>query len=171
MNLTSLHGIWRLLYITYGNSTSSTTSSLTTYGPHPLGRITLTPTGYFNALIVNPDRFPLIGNATSWSQVNEKAAANLSKSTTAYSGWYTVAEEEDGKGGTRVMLRTRVEVSLNPLLVNTVQKRMVDYRREVAANGTGVGGTREIMVLTPIDSNGTNGNPLTWEKMPDGGIS
>lgn len=94
-------------------------------GPHPLGRLVATTSGYISILITTPEAAVLPENV-GWGNATDAQIAAIAKPMVTYCGTYNLIKLEDGQ----LAVTTVVDIALNPAHIGTVQKRNVTFVEE-----------------------------------------
>lgn len=123
----SLLGTWRLvscrLRIT-SHDDGIESFRLGPFGETPLGRLTMTPNGYFSVLATSAEGSTQSRTST-WSEAQDRDIVNAARPMVAYCGPYKTRQEAQDK-----ILSIGVEVALDPTIIGTDVKRTWDIRTE-----------------------------------------
>ncbi|EGP82696.1 uncharacterized protein MYCGRDRAFT_97451 [Zymoseptoria tritici IPO323] len=129
-------------------------------GDSPLGRLSISPTGWLAVHSSTPSSLGGLKSGKSWHAAPEEEVALVARGLTMYCGYLEVFEdEEEGQ----VWWRTRVEVAADPGMIGGKEERRVRFERE---DGEG----RDVMVLEPMKEyeveDGTKARAvLKWVRM------
>ncbi|SMR64591.1 unnamed protein product [Zymoseptoria tritici ST99CH_3D1] len=129
-------------------------------GDSPLGRLSISPTGWLAVLSSTPSSLGALTSGKSWHAAPDEEVALVARGLVMYSGYMEVFEdEEEGP----VWWRTTVEVAADPGMIGGKEERRVRFERE---DGEG----RDVMVLEPMKEyeveDGTKARAvLKWVRM------
>jgi hypothetical protein len=123
--MVNVWGIWNLLAhdVMFNN-----TSVLQPSGSNPLGKLVITPGGYFSVLITDSEIAIPLPNKTLWTKGSDADVARIAKSVVSYCGQYSSSYV-----GEQLVLATKVEASLDPAWMKTTQRRNVTFTVENGA--------------------------------------
>lgn len=94
------------------------------FGSDPLGRITMTPDGYFSVLSTSTEATSQ-GHISNWSTGLAEDIATVARPMVTYCGPFSAWKE-----GQDSVLCIDVEVALNPTLIGATMKRIWTIRQE-----------------------------------------
>ncbi|KJX92982.1 hypothetical protein TI39_contig4472g00001 [Zymoseptoria brevis] len=133
------------------------------HGDTPLGRVSISPTGWLAAHLFTPSHLSTLPPDTSWQTAPNEDVAKVARGLGMYCGFMEVFEDEE-EGS--LWWRTTVEVAADPGMIGGREERRVRFERE---DGEGEEG-REVMVLEPMKEfvveDGTKARAvLKWVRM------
>lgn len=107
------------------------------HGPHPLGRVLISPSGFLSAHLANPARFAPLPSGAPWQTAPDAEVAHVARGLSMYCGYLELFEDAEG-----LFWETRVQVSSDPGRKGGLEVRRVEV-------GEGEGG-KMVMTLRPV---------------------
>lgn len=106
------------------------------HGDKPLGRVSISQSGWLAAHLARPDRMKALPSGKPWQTAPDADIAHVARGLAMYCGYFQLFKDADGG----LYWQTKVEVSTDPARIGGIEERKVILQEE---NG------KQYMILEP----------------------